>query len=100
MPGIENQNSRIGEIKKKIARLSVQYLQLKSENKSLDIENKRLLDELGAANKKIEEIQNKDINLHLSRALEEDGAGKAADLRQRLDEYIREIEAVIALLKD
>ena len=100
MPGTENQNIRLGEIKKKIGKLSKEYLQLKSDNKSLNSENERLLSELAGLNKKIEEIQNKDINLHLSRALEEDGAGKAADLRLRLDEYIREIEAVIALLKD
>ena len=100
MVGIENQNIRIGEIKKKVSKISKQYLQLKSENKSLADENERLLGELAGLNKKIEEIQNKDINLHLSRALEEDGAGKSADLKQRLDEYIREIDAVIALLKD
>jgi predicted RNase H-like nuclease (RuvC/YqgF family) len=100
MPGTENQNIRIGEIRKKIGKLSKEHFQLKSENKSLSSENERLLGELAELNKKIEEIQNKDINLHLSRALEEDGAGKSADLRQRLDEYIREIDTVIAFLKD
>ena len=100
MPGTENQNIRLGEIKKKIGKLSKEYLQLKSDNKSLNSENERLLSELAGLNKKIEEIQNKDINLHLSRALEDGKAGDAADLRQRLDEYIREIDAVIAFLKD
>jgi len=97
---MENQNIRIGEIKKKINKLTRQYLQLKSENNSLSKENERLTGELYGLNKKIEELQNKDINLHLSRALEDGGAGKSADLTQRLDEYIKEIEAVIAFLKD
>ena len=100
MPGIENQNIRIGEIRKKIGKLSKEFLELKTQNKSLISENERLLGELAMLNKKIEEIQNKDINLHLSRALEEDGAGKADDLRQRLDEYIREIDNCIAMLND
>jgi len=100
MPGIENQNIRIGEIKKKVSKLTRQIIGLKTENEGLIKTNETLLEELAVLNKKIEEIQNKDINLHLSRALEEDGAGKSADLRQRLDEYIREIEEVIAFLKD
>jgi|GEM_PF-4522390 len=97
---MENQNIRIGEIKKKINKLTRQFLLLKSENSSLFKENERLTGELDSLNKKIEELQNKDINLHLSRALEDGGAEKSAGLRQRLDEYISEIEAVIAFLKD
>ena len=97
---MENQNIRIGEVKKKINKLTRQFSQLKSENNSLSKENERLAGELDRLNKKIEELQNKDINLHLSRALEDGEAGRAVDLKQRLDEYIREIEAVIAFLKD
>jgi len=100
MPGMENHNVRIGEIKKKVNRITRQFIELKVENESLIKENERLLGQLEVLNKKIEEIQNKDINLHLSRALEDGRAGEATDLRQRLDEYIREIEAVITFLKD
>ncbi len=97
---MEDQNKRISEIRQKIGRLVKQYDQLKKDNNGLREANLRLSEALESAHKKIEEIQNKDINLHLSRALENGEAENTAGLKQRLDEYIREIEAVIAFLKD
>jgi len=97
---MEDQNKRISEIRQKTGRLVKQYNQLKEDNNGLREAYNKLSEDLAEAHKKIEEIQNKDINLHLSRALENGEAGEAAGLKQRLDEYIREIEAVIAFLKD
>jgi len=97
---MKDQNTRIAEIRKKISGLMQQYSSLKTENDSLSHDNQILKEELAELHKKFEEIQNKDINLHLSRALEDGGTGEVSGIRQKLDEYIREIDTVIAFLKD
>ncbi len=97
---MEDQNKRISDIRQMTGRLVKQFKELRKENNSLKEANMQLKATLDEAHKKIEEIQNKDINLHLSRALEHGEERDEAGLRQRLDDYIREIEAVIAFLKD
>ena len=97
---MEGANEQIREIKLKIRNMTRHYQQLKIENEQLVSKNKELEGDLTARDKNIADIQNKNINLQISRTLEKGGKDKTAGFRQMLDEYIKEIEAVIAHLKD
>jgi predicted nuclease with TOPRIM domain len=95
---MEDKNAQVRKIKDKVRLLKSEYNNLVKENIELKAQNTQMINQLMDQDKKIDEIQNKNINLQLSRAL---GKGIAeADLKQRLDEYIGEIEATIAQLKD
>jgi predicted nuclease with TOPRIM domain len=96
---MEDKNVQIRKIKDRIKSLTAAFSALKQENTELKTRNAELARQLSEHDKKMEEIQNKNINLQVSRALGKGGAGET-DLRHRLDEYIGEIEAVIAHLKD
>ena len=95
---MEDANVKIVQVKQKVKTLVSRYNKLKTDMDRLEEENETLKAELAGRDKKIEEIQNKNINLQISRALGKGGAGEA-DLKQRLDEYIMEIDATIAHLK-
>lgn len=96
---MENPNLLIRSVKEKIKRIVAENKALTEAREKLESENKKLALTLAERDKKIEEIQNKNINLQLSRVLGNGFAGES-DLRQRLDEYIGEIDATIAHLKE
>jgi predicted nuclease with TOPRIM domain len=96
---MEDTNAQLNQIKLRIKSLVAKFKQIEIEKDRLLQQNETLTASLAERDKKIEEIQNKNINLQISRALGKGGAGEA-DLKQRLDEYIKEIEATIAHLKD
>jgi len=96
---MEENNARIAQIKQEIKSLVSRYSKLRQEHGALLEKNAELARLLTERDKKIEDIQNKNINLQLSRALGKSGTGET-DLKHRLDEYILEIEAAIAHLKD
>src|ERR1039458_6614081 len=97
---MEGPNEQIKEIKLKIRNLTRHYQELKIENEQLLKRNNQLSTDLNDMDKKIADIQNKNINLQISRALEKGGTKKSTGFKQMLDEYIMEIESVIAHLKD
>ena len=97
---MEGPNEQIKEIKLKIRNLTRHYQELKIENEQLLKRNNQLSTDLNDMDKKIADIQNKNINLQISRALEKGGTEKSTGFKQMLDEYIMEIESVIAHLKD
>jgi len=96
---MEDTNAKLKLVKTRIKTIVTDYKRLKTEKDRLAEQNEALSLALQERDKKIEEIQNKNLNLQLSRALGKGDAGET-DLRHRLDEYIREIEATIAHLKD
>jgi septal ring factor EnvC (AmiA/AmiB activator) len=96
---MEQKNVQIRLIKEKLRLILNELAAIKKDNEQLKAENARLINDLKEHDKKLEEFQNKDINLQLSRVLGKGVAGESG-LRQRLDEYIGEIEATIAHLKD
>jgi predicted nuclease with TOPRIM domain len=97
---MEGPNEQIKDIKVKIRNLTRHYQQLKIENEQLIGRNDQLNKDMNDRDKKIADIQNKNINLQISRALEKGGTEKSTGFKQMLDEYIMEIESVIAHLKD
>lgn len=86
---------QLGDIKQKLRRFILLYNQAKAERIALLEENLNLKAELSEEKKKVAELENKNINLQLSGKF----AGAAGDngaLKQKLDEFIKEIDTCIA----
>ncbi len=74
------------------------YNQTKAEKLSLLEENLGLKQALAEEKKKVAELENKNINLQLSGKFA-GGAGDNEALKQKLDEFIKEIDTCIAQWK-
>jgi predicted nuclease with TOPRIM domain len=92
-------HAELQKLRRNTDKLLAQLKRLKSENQALSEENERLHGEKKDASKKIGDLENKNINLQLSKTLE-GGRSVDAALRQRLDELIKEIDDCITHLKD
>ncbi len=92
-------NSQFEIITQKVRSLTgiIQELQVKHDN--LQKENSKALEENRELNKKIEELENKNINLQLlQKASDEEKAGTEV-LKKRLDAFITEIDECITRIK-
>ena len=92
-------NSQFEVITQKVRSLTgiIQELQVKHDN--LQKENNKSLEENMVLNKKIEELENKNLNLQLlQKASDEEKAGTEV-LKKRLDAFITEIDECITRIK-
>ena len=92
-------NSQFEVITQKVRSLTgiIQELQVKHDN--LQKENNQALEENKELNKKIEELENKNLNLQLlQKASDEEKAGTEV-LKKRLDAFITEIDECITRIK-
>ena len=92
-------NSQFEVITQKVRSLTgiIQELQVKHDN--LQKENNKTLEENMELNKKIEELENKNLNLQLlQKASDEEKAGTEV-LKKRLDAFITEIDECITRIK-
>ena len=92
-------NSQFEVITQKVRSLTgiIQELQVKHDN--LQKENTKSLEENMELNKKIEELENKNLNLQLlQKASDEEKAGTEV-LKKRLDAFITEIDECITRIK-
>ena len=92
-------NSQFEVITQKVRSLTgiIQELQVKHDN--LQKENTKSLGENMELNKKIEELENKNLNLQLlQKASDEEKAGTEV-LKKRLDAFITEIDECITRIK-
>ena len=85
-------------ILKKINKLLEQQIQLQEQNVELKGQQKKLQEELEQQRQLVSELENKIKTLQIAKSvdIEED---KTA-LKQKINEYIREIDKCIALLND
>ena len=93
------QNANIAILSRNAEQLVLAYKQLKAENEVLKAENARIQAELGLGLKKLEELENKNINLQLSKSLEHVGVSSNTLFKDKLDEFIKELDECIANLK-
>ena len=92
-------NSQFEVITQKVRSLTgiIQELQVMHDN--LQKENNKTLEENMELNKKIEELENKNLNLQLlQKASDEEKAGTEV-LKKRLDAFITEIDECITRIK-
>lgn len=90
--------SRVEAVLQKVAKLVQALKQSRQENRKLQDENQRLQQRVEMLNKKIEELENKNLNLQITRSVESSSADNTA-FKQRLDEFIQEIDECIARIK-
>jgi hypothetical protein len=88
----------IALIKKNARKLAQLYKSAITERDSLLEENIRLKTEAGEQAKKLAELENNSINLHISETLKGTTTNKTA-LKKKLDFFIKEIDACIEHLK-
>jgi predicted nuclease with TOPRIM domain len=89
---------QLADIKQKLRRFILLFNQIKAERNSLLEENLNLRNALDDEKKKVAELENKNINLQLSGKFA-GSAGDNAALKQKLDEFIKEIDTCIAQWK-
>ena len=92
-------SSKLKKIKQGIKQLTGQVSQLSGERDSLREENARIKLEMVELRKRVDDLENKNLNLHLTGRFGEDEADGKASLKRRLDEYIQELDECIARLK-
>ena len=92
-------NSQFEAIAQKVRSLTelIQKLQVTKDN--LQTEKEQALEENIALHKKIEDLENKNINLQLLQKASDDEKAGTEVLRQKLDAFITEIDDCITRIK-
>lgn len=90
--------SRVEAVLNKVTKLIQALKQTRLENRKLQEENQRLQQRVEMLNKKVEELENKNLNLQITRSVDSSSADNT-DFKQRLDEFIQEIDECIARIK-
>jgi predicted nuclease with TOPRIM domain len=88
----------IALIKKNAKKLAQLYQSVISERDKLQEENEKLKAEADERGKKLAELENNSINLHISETLKGSTTNRTA-LKKKLDFFIKEIDACIEHLK-
>jgi regulator of replication initiation timing len=91
---MEDLRAELQRIRNSVTQLVTAYQVLKMENTRLRMMNSELTAAVDEERKKNEDLENKNLNLQLTRSFGKDTKEKDG-LRQRLDELIREIETCI-----
>ena len=73
---------------------------LKDQVKNLKDENARLQRDVTERSKKLEDLENKNLNLQISKSFDALDNEDVVGLRERLDEFIQEIDECIQSLRD
>jgi regulator of replication initiation timing len=92
-------NRQLDQIKQDLKKLVHLYNALKVENQRLLSDNAGLHATLDDQAKKIEELENKNLTLQISKTVAGDKLNNAA-LKQKLNEFIKEIDDCLAHLKE
>ena len=88
---------KLSSIEVKINRLGESHSRMKVENNRLKVEAEILRKRLTEQEKVINELENKNVNLHIARPAPET-AGQNDAIREKIDRYIKEIDKCIELL--
>jgi regulator of replication initiation timing len=89
--------SAISQVEQKVAKLVKNYEQLQKKYQALLTENNLLEEKLKQEQANLEEIQNKSINLQLSKQIE--SGGESAELiKNKIDILLEEIDKCLAAL--
>ncbi len=91
-------NQKLAEIESQIEKILIKAQIYKAEKEALAAENKRLRKMVEAHDQKIEELENKNLSLQLSRSIVH-GKGETLELKEQLEQYIQDIDQCLALLK-
>lgn len=88
---------KLASIETKVNHLGESHNRIKVENNRLKVEAEILRKRLAEQDKVINELENKNVNLHIARPVLET-AGQNDAIRQKIDRYIKEIDKCIELL--
>ena len=92
-------NRQLDQIKQDLKKLVHLYNALKTENQRLLSDNAGLCATVDDQAKKIEELENKNLTLQISKTVAGDKLNNTA-LKQKLNEFIKEIDDCLAHLKE
>ena len=87
----------VAQIRQKVEQLMRQFEQLQQEVDSLRTENQALHEQLTHKNEEIEEFKNKLNTLQIAKGIDHE---ERTALKQKINDYIREIDRCLALLND
>ena len=93
---MSDHKGRLNEIKEKIRQLIIDKDNLANENTRLMQQNKELLDRIEEKRKEIRELKNKNNYIKISQSVKQSEGN--ADVKNKIDELVREIDNCIGLL--
>lgn len=88
---------KLKSIESKINHLGESHNRIKVENSRLKVEAEILRKRIAEQEKVIDELENKNVNLHIARPAPET-VGQNDAIREKIDQYIKEIDKCIELL--
>ena len=88
----------VNNIEKKVNKLIALYQSVKKEKQQIFIENKQLKSDLSEKDKSIQKLEEKIKLLRITKSVSTQDEARNKESRQKINEYVREIDKCIALL--
>ena len=88
----------VNNIEKKVNKLITLYQSVKKEKQNIFIENKQLKSDLSEKDKSIQKLEEKIKLLRITKSVSTQDEARNKESRQKINEYVREIDKCIALL--
>ena len=88
----------VNNIEKKVNKLITLYQSVKKEKQNIFIENKQLKSDLSEKDKSIQKLEEKIKLLRITKSVSTQDEARNKESRQKINEYVREIDRCIALL--
>tara|TARA_B100000700_G_scaffold214126_1_gene235449 strand:+ start:297 stop:581 length:285 start_codon:yes stop_codon:yes gene_type:complete len=88
----------VENIEKKVNKLIILYRSLKKEKQEIFTENKKLKLDLSEKDKSIKKLEEKIKLLRITKSVSTQDEARNKESRQKINEYVREIDKCIALL--
>ena len=88
----------VNNIEKKVNKLITLYQSVKKEKQNIFIENKQLKSDLSEKDKSIKKLEEKIKLLRITKSVSTQDEARNKESRQKINEYVREIDRCIALL--
>lgn len=89
---------RLAKIYKQVKSLQEENTRLSTDNENLRSENEELEAELKSLRNRIEELEQKNLNLQVSKAISQTEVDPQA-IKAQIDQYVKDIDYCLELLK-